>query len=157
MARALWILIAAGLVFTGCHTAQKVAVSSFRVIDAPANYLRHKLDNVDDQTTTTTTTTTTSDVANPGYPVQPTPRPVVRRSPSPTTARTTATPRKSVPAATPRAAASQAPEFPVARAVPGRPGYVYSLDPNGGMIDVTGYKSGEKAKDPYTKQIFTVP
>jgi hypothetical protein len=41
--------------------------------------------------------------------------------------------------------------------VPGRPGYVYSLDPNGGMIDVTGYKPGDKAKDPYTKQIFIVP
>jgi len=25
------------------------------------------------------------------------------------------------------------------------------------MIDVTGYKSGDKAKDPYTKQIFIVP
>jgi hypothetical protein len=41
--------------------------------------------------------------------------------------------------------------------VPGRPGYVYSTDPNGGIVDVTGYKSGDKAKDPYTQQIFIVP
>jgi hypothetical protein len=48
-------------------------------------------------------------------------------------------------------------DFPIARPVPGRPGFVYSLDPNGGIVDVNGYKPGDKAKDPYTKQIFVVP
>jgi hypothetical protein len=48
-------------------------------------------------------------------------------------------------------------EYPTARPVPGKPGFVYSIDPNGGMVDVTGYKSGDKAKDPYTHQIFIVP
>jgi hypothetical protein len=41
--------------------------------------------------------------------------------------------------------------------VPGKPGFVYSIDSNGGMVDVTGYKSGDKAKDPYTHQVFIVP
>ncbi|MDQ6861075.1 MAG: hypothetical protein M3032_07965 [Verrucomicrobiota bacterium] len=165
MPRTLWFVIAAGLVFTGCHTAKKVAVTSFRVMDAPASYIRHKIDSGDE---TTTTTTTTTDVSNPGYPVEPpvTPPPVTRRQTTATTAhaptatttaRPQATVRKTTPSATPRAAASQPAQFPVARPVPGRPGYVYSLDSNGGMIDVTGYKAGDKAKDPYTKQIFIVP
>jgi hypothetical protein len=60
----------------------------------------------------------------------------------------------------PTAAARPTPaptNFPTARPVPGRPGFVYSLDPNGGIVDVNGYKPGDKAKDPYTKQIFIVP
>jgi hypothetical protein len=156
MARALCFVIAAGLVCTGCHTAKKVAVTSFRVVDAPANYIRHKLEESADQTTTTTTTTT-SDVANPGYPVQATPPPVQRRVTTATTPRPQATARRIAPSPSPRAATSQPTQFPTARPVPGRPGYVYSLDPNGGMIDVTGYHAGDKAKDPYTKQIFIVP
>jgi hypothetical protein len=152
----------AGLILSGCHTAEKAAVSTFKVVDAPANYIRHKIDS--SEQTTTTTTTTTSDVANPGYFVtQPTPAPQTT-----TTRRTTTTatapqhapstaPQKISPNPTPHAAAQTPTQFPTARPVPGKPGYVYSLDPNGGMIDVTGYKSGDKAKDPYTKQIFIVP
>jgi hypothetical protein len=48
-------------------------------------------------------------------------------------------------------------QFPIARPVPGKPGYVYSVDPKGGIVDVTGYNPGDKAKDPYTQQIFIVP
>jgi hypothetical protein len=58
---------------------------------------------------------------------------------------------------TPPPPASTAEQFPTARPVPDKPGFVYSVDPKGGIIDVTGYKSGDKAKDPYTKQIFVVP
>ena len=49
-------------------------------------------------------------------------------------------------------------DYPVAKTVPGKPGYVYSpFDGAGGMIDVTGYAPGTKVKDPDTKKIFIVP
>ncbi|HTG44742.1 MAG TPA: hypothetical protein VK633_09445, partial [Verrucomicrobiae bacterium] len=54
-------------VFAGCGTARHVAVTSFRVLDAPANYVRRHLDDRE-TTTTTTVTTQTSDVATPGRP-----------------------------------------------------------------------------------------
>jgi hypothetical protein len=165
MRTALCILMLSSMLFGGCRTAKKVAVTSFRVVDAPARYIRERIDE-GEGTTTTTTTTTTSDVTNPGYVPQTAPPPAgtnvapthrATTSSAATTSRPVA-PQPS-PAATRRPAATPTPaaQFPVARPVPGRPGYVYSLDPNGGMIDVTGYKPGDKAKDPYTKQIFIVP
>ncbi len=165
------------LLLAGCETAKRVAVTSFRVVDAPARYMRERVDAVDQPRTTTTTSTTTvtnspSDVSAPGHPIvapTATSRPRATATPPRRTAspapRTTprpqasATPRKLTPTPTPRpAAATSSPtQFPVAKPVPGKPGYVFSLDPNGGMVDVTGYKSGDKARDPYTKQIFIVP
>ncbi len=65
--------------------------------------------------------------------------------------------RSAPPTATPRPKAVATQQFPTAKPVPGKPGYVYSIDPKGGIVDVTGYKSGDKAKDPYTQQIFVVP
>ena len=163
MRTALCILMLSSMLFGGCRTAKKVAVTSFRVVDAPARYIRERID--DEGTTTTTTTTTTSDVTNPGYVPQTAPPPAGANLP-PTSRTTTSRPVTSRPVAPqpspaaprrPAATPTPAAQFPVARPVPGRPGYVYSLDPNGGMIDVTGYKPGDKAKDPYTKQIFIVP
>ena len=169
---ARFLFLGALVAFAGCHTAGKVAVSSFRVIDTPARMIR---DRIDPPESTTTTTTTTSDVSNPGGPVQtaplpsPTPHRQVAASRSRSGATPTATPRprtestvtttqrKPTPSATPRIAASQAPQFPTARPVPGKPGFVYSIDPKGGIVDVTGYKSGDKAKDPYTQQVFIIP
>jgi PEGA domain len=50
------------------------------------------------------------------------------------------------------------PMFPTAQTVPGKPGYVVSpFDTNGRYIDVSGYPSGSKAKDPWTDKIFIVP
>lgn len=164
MTSAARLLLVSGIILTGCGTAKKAAVSTFRVLDAPARYVRERIDPAPATTTTTTTTTETSDVVTPGRPVTSTPPPVQRnvtqnrtagasgRSSSSPSARSTAT-------AGPRTGASSAPptQFPTARPVPGRPGYVYSVDPKGGIVDVTGYKSGDKAKDPYTQQIFIVP
>jgi hypothetical protein len=162
-------LLASTLVFTGCRTVHDVAVTSFHVIDAPAKFVRDRLDQ--DQTTTTTTTTV-SDVSTPGAPVtQPPPRVVHREASthrSSAATQETSRPRSDVASSTsrkvsssptPSARQSSAPttQFPTAKPVPGKPGYVYSIDPKGGIIDVTGYKSGDKAKDPYTKQIFIVP
>ncbi|MDQ6654881.1 MAG: hypothetical protein M3Y80_03595 [Verrucomicrobiota bacterium] len=169
------LLLGGGLVLlVGCQTAKRAAVTSFHVIDAPAQYVRNRIDG---ETTTTTTTTHTTDVVNPGYPVYaptPTPRPVApprvvaqpRSTPPPprvsstpprSPQRTTTSTTSSTASSTPRPAASEPRQFPTARPVPGKPGYVYSIDPSGGIVDVTGYKSGEKAKDPYTQQIFIVP
>ncbi len=62
------ILLLGIFVLGGCRTAQDVAVSSFRVIDAPANYVRKKIDGSNPPPTTTTTTTTSvaSDSVTPG-------------------------------------------------------------------------------------------
>ena len=174
------LLILSAIVLTGCRTAKKAAVSTFRVIDAPARYVRDRIDP-DDGTTVTTTTTTTqtspdgaSDVVTPGRPIAPgtAPRSATAPQRTVTQSRPSPSPRTRVPSARtntppttqpqPSVATSQpapAPtsDFPTARQVPGKPGYVYSIDPKGGMVDVTGYKSGDKAKDPYTHQIFIVP
>lgn len=173
------ILLLACLVLTGCSVARDAAVTSFRILDTPANYIRQRIDHGDDETTTTTTTTTTefsepSDVRNPGRPLD---RPgVVQRGAPPDRAgvppRSTTRssrdgrsagvepsprPRRTTPSTTPRPSPPQVTQFPTAKPVPGRPGYVYSVDPKGGIVDVTGYKPGDKAKDPYTQQIFIVP
>jgi len=167
------LVLLCGIVLTGCHTVKRAAVSTFRVIDTPARYVRERID----QPATTTTTTTeygTSDVVYPGRTVAVSPTapgrtqavtpPVREGSPRPASggvvrseAINSAQPSPS-PRATPRpTAAPTNVDFPTAKPVPGKPGYVYSIDPNGGIVDVTGYKSGDKAKDPYTKQIFIVP
>lgn len=159
------------IALTGCGAARDAAVTSFRILDAPANYVRQRIAGPETTTTTTTTTQTSesSDVVTPGRPI--TPQPGAQRrastrnrsaSSSGSTSRssqteTTGPARVPAPSATPRPAASQTTQFPTARPVAGRPGYVYSIDPKGGIVDVTGYKSGDKAKDPYTQQIFIVP
>src|SRR5438552_18616008 len=49
-------------------------------------------------------------------------------------------------------------EFPIAKSVPGNPGYVFSpFDTSGRYVDVSGYTSGSKVKDPWTDKIFIVP
>src|SRR6266513_1745752 len=49
-------------------------------------------------------------------------------------------------------------EFPTAKSVPGKPGYVFSpFDSSGRYVDVSGYGSGSKVKDPWTDKIFIVP
>src|SRR5476651_1947867 len=152
------ILLLGAIALGGCHAAHDVAVTSFRVLDAPANYVRHR---VDSDSNTTTTTTVDSDAVTPGHTVNPTPAPrdttkrrttqeQTRPSPSPNAS---ASPRvtrteKTKPSPTPaqKSATTQA-QFPTARPVPNKPGYVFSpFDPSGGYVDVTGYASGSKVK-----------
>jgi hypothetical protein len=48
--------------------------------------------------------------------------------------------------------------FPTAKAVPDKPGYVFSpFDSSGRYVDVSGYTPGTKVKDPWTEKIFIVP
>jgi PEGA domain len=82
-----------------------------------------------------------------------------RRGPSRATKSSSTAPRvkpSSLPS--PRTSSSTEPTFPTAKAVPGKPGYVISpFDTKGRYIDVSGYPSGSKAKDPWTDKIFIVP
>jgi hypothetical protein len=48
--------------------------------------------------------------------------------------------------------------FPTGKLVPGKPGYVFSpFDKEGRYVDVSGFPSGTKVKDPWTDKIFLVP
>ena len=150
------------LVATGCRTAEKVASTSAAVVTAPVHLFRHG-----EQSTTETTVYEGQPVE--AMPPQATATPF--RSPRTVTSTTSASPppqedeaRPSTavtprPSATPRNSSSNsAAQFPVAKPVPGKPGYVFSpYDPNGGYVDVTGYQSGSKVKDPYSQKIFLVP
>ena len=164
------LAFSAGSVFSGCRTAHDVAVTSFRVIDAPAAYIRRHVDESD--TTTVTTTTADSDVVAPGRVINSAPPNTGNRTVSPSHPHSTSNVSgsgsqtetvkakpKPPPSGSPRMATSQsALQLPTAKPVPGKPGYVFSpFDPNGGYVDVTGYKPGDKVKDPYSKKIFLVP
>jgi hypothetical protein len=60
--------------------------------------------------------------------------------------------------APPRSVANSPAQYPTAKVVPGKPGYVFSpFDPRGGYVDVNGFTSGSKVKDPYSGKIFLVP
>ena len=163
------ILLLGAIVLAGCHTAHDVAVTSFRVIDAPANYVRRHIDGSSSATTTTTTTAGASDSVTPGRTVQvapnkPQPRQVTTSAqPSPSapprvTRNTVAEKPQATPNPASKSAANGPTQFPTAKAVPGKPGYVFSpYDPNGGYVDVNGFSSGSKVKDPYSGKIFLVP
>ena len=170
---------------TSCTTMHDAAVSTFRVVDAPHQYVRRKLgmDEQDQQTTTTTTQTNVYSDTSAYPPTQP--YPVQPGAPPPQTApaqrqvvtndQRPASEPVQVPAATPPAvpreavvqstpppppppAAAQATNLPYAKPVPGKPGYVFSpYDKNGGYVDVTGYSPGQKVKDPYSGKVFLVP
>jgi hypothetical protein len=165
-----WILMVVVVGLAGCRAAHDVAVSSFRVIDAPANYVRR---HIDGDTTTTTTTTVQSDaVTTPGRTVtaqsnantqqratttQTQPRPNSAPSATPRSSPTTVT-EKSKPSPSPSRTTTTQAQYPTAKTVPGKPGYVFSpFDPSGGYVDVNGYASGQKVKDPYSGKIFLVP
>jgi hypothetical protein len=169
------ILFLGTMFLAGCQTAHDVAVTSFHVIDAPANYVRRHIDQPSSTTTTTTrtttATTTASDSVTPGrtVPVAPNNREAQHRqvtaptqpSPSapPRVAKdTTAEKPKPPPSPAPQSVANPTTQFPTAKIVPGKPGYVFSpYDPNGGYVDVNGFTPGSKVKDPYSGKIFLVP
>jgi hypothetical protein len=162
------LLLVCLVVLAACQTAHDFAVSSFKVLDAPANYVRH---HIDGQTTTTTTTTnaTSDSVTTPGRTVTPattntqqrttTAQTDGRSGPSPTPKSSPATiTEKSRPSPSPSRNASTQSQIPTAKPVPGKPGYVFSpFDASGGYVDVTGYTSGQKVKDPYSGKVFLVP
>ena len=160
------------LVLTGCQTAHDAAVTSFRVLDAPAAYIRRHIDSAEEPQTTTTPSVASNATIPPGTTPQTTTPQYATSSPPPAINERSVTAEKH-PASTPptgRESASSKPkasptpqtasqtQFPYGKPVPGKPGYVYSpFDRNGGYVDVTGYSPGSKVKDPYTGEIFLVP
>jgi hypothetical protein len=141
MAPIVW---AGFLMISGCRSAHEVASSSYNTAAAPVS-------------TTTVTTTTIQDGST--APVE------SRARPSPRPERTAVTSAETKPASTetkPRAESTPRPapselDFPTAKPVEGKPGYVYSPFDPGKYVDVSGYAPGSKVKDPYSGKIFKVP
>ena len=154
---------------TSYHVTRDVAVGSYRVATAPVHYAFKRHSN--EPTMVGTTDAIESDVTQPGRPAastqvasatQPRRKADTTRSQKPP--RTTPSvaysettqpePRTSPPAQ----ASSTSTAFPTAKAVPDKPGYVFSpFDSSGRYVDVSGYTPGTKVKDPWTDKIFIVP
>ena len=146
----LGFVVCAGLL-PGCGAAEKVAVTSYRVATAPVRLVTRPFASRPEEDSAAR-----SDVDTPGRPVaaatpRPRPQTAVNSPPARSRPAAAATPK-------PRSSPSTSAEFPTAKPVPGKPGYVFSpFDPSGGYVDVTGYTSGQKVKDPYSGKVFLVP
>ena len=150
------------------HVTRNVAVGSYRVATAPVHYALGRHSN--EPTMIGTTDAIESDVTQPGHS---TPSTRVAAASEPRkktdTERSEKPPKKTPPVAhsetaqsEPRSLApaqtSSTSTFPTAKAVPDKPGYVFSpFDSSGRYVDVSGYTSGTKVKDPWTEKIFVVP
>lgn len=137
--------------------ARAVAVDSYRVASAPVRYAtgsHHK-----EPVMVGTTDAVPSDVTHPGEPASTRQnRQDLQTQTNQNSSRTT--PRVSRSETTRAAPKSSSPaaEFPTAKAVPDKPGYVFSpFDSSGRYVDVSGYAPGTKVKDPWTDKIFIVP
>jgi hypothetical protein len=172
-------MVLVALLFAGCgtttnvaktsyHVTRDVAVGSYHVATAPVHYAFKRHSN--EPTMVGTTDAIESDVTQPGHPAATT-RVTSAAQPrrNADTTRTQRTPKTNPPVANsettqpePRtsqsAQASTSTAFPTAKAVPDKPGYVFSpFDSSGRYVDVSGYASGTKVKDPWTDKIFVVP
>jgi len=128
--------------------ARAVAVGSYRVASAPVHYATRK--GTGEPTMVGTTEATSSDVTQPGQRM-----PAGTASASRTTRKETA--QSSTKTGSSRASTPQE-NFPTAKSVPGKSGYVFSpFDTEGRYVDVSGFASGTKVKDPWTDKIFLVP
>jgi hypothetical protein len=146
--------------------ARAVAVGSYRVATAPVHYATRKRG---DESSTMVATETPSDVTNPGESIPPEmasasqqqPRVEAERGQSRRSSGTSVTRKEAAQSSTSvsssRASASST-AFPTGKLVPGKPGYVFSpFDNEGRYVDVSGFPSGTKVKDPWTDKIFLVP
>jgi len=149
------------------HVTRDVAVGSYRVATAPVHYALGRHSN--EPTMVGTTDAIASDVTQPGHPA---PTTQVASAPPPRKADTTKQQKSSrttppvaysettqpEPKPSPPAQTSSTSAFPTAKAVPDKPGYVFSpFDSSGRYVDVSGYTPGTKVKDPWTDKIFVVP
>lgn len=128
--------------------ARAVAVGSYRVASAPVHYATRK--GTGEPTMVGTTDATSSDVTQPGQRM-----PAGTASASRTTRKETA--QSSTKTGSSRASTPQE-NFPTAKSVPGKSGYVFSpFDTEGRYVDVSGFAPGTKVKDPWTDKVFLVP
>src|SRR5262245_8766529 len=148
------------------HVTRDVAVGSYRVATAPVHYALGRHSN--EPTMVGTTDAIESDVTQPGHPAPATqvasasqPRRNADTTESQKRAKTTpsvADSETTQPGPKPPPQASSTSVFPTAKAVPDKPGYVFSpFDSSGRYVDVSGYTPGTKVKDPWTDKIFVVP
>ena len=144
--------------------ARAVAVGSYRVASAPVRYATGKRGN--EPRMVGTTEATSSDVSQPGQPMPPeiasAPQTAAERRHSRTSSDVPRTMRKETAQSSTRSGSSRASasleNFPTAKAVPGKSGYVFSpFDAEGRYVDVSGFAPGTKVKDPWTDKIFLVP
>jgi hypothetical protein len=137
----------------GCGVARDAAVTSYHVATAPVRLVARQFED------NPPSTTAASDVDVPGHPVatpSPKPRVVAQDGEVQRSNRNQIAARKPKSTQTAQAAPEQA-QFPVAKPVPGKPGYVFSPYDASKYVDVSGYTSGSKVKDPYAQKIFVVP
>jgi hypothetical protein len=136
------VLVAIAMSAAGCGIS--------KVVTAPVHYLFGPPEPA-------TTHNNVSDVSHPGRPV-PVPSPTPRAASRKSAQRPSTAAAKPSPAKKSASAATSSSQFPTAKPVPGKPGLVFNpFKPNGGYIDVSGYASGSKVKDPDTQKIFVVP
>ena len=137
-------------VLAGCRSAHDVAETSYQTATTPNNITNPQ----SGQTATTVTTNTT--VGAPPPPVTTSPQNI---PPPPSSENTTSTytEQRGSAATESKPKPSSTQDFPTAKPVEGKPGYVYSpFDPSK-YVDVSGYAPGSKVKDPYSGKIFLVP
>jgi len=150
------------------HVTRDVAVGSYRVATAPVHYALRRHSN--EPTMVGTTDAIESDVTEPGHPTPSTqvvsvlqPQRKADKPRSQTPLKTTppvaySETTQPEPRPSPSVQTSSTSAFPTAKAVPDKPGYVYSpFDSSGRYVDVSGYTPGTKVKDPWTDKIFVVP
>ncbi len=149
------------------HLTRDVAVGSYRVATAPVHYALKRRSN--EPTMVGTTDVVEADTAAQGHPVSTThsssapPRHRPKTDVAQTQGQADKAPQVQTETAAPEPnpgppAQASAPAFPTAKAVPDKPGYVFSpFDSSGRYVDVSGYASGTKVKDPWTDKIFIVP
>jgi len=145
------ILISGCIFLTGCRGA-------YHAMTAPVDFVHRKIDKPQ--------ATATSDVTSPGRPVPPGNTAAKKRresqanasqpSATPSSASKRTSTAQTKPSSSPKTPTAQ-PSFPIAKSVPGKPGYVFSPSDPGKYVDVSGYASGSKVKDPYSGKIFLVP
>jgi hypothetical protein len=147
--------------------ARAVAVGSYRVASAPVHYATRKRGG---ESSTMVGTETASDVTNPGQPIPPEtasssqqqPRVEAERSQGRRLSGNSVTSHDEAAQSSTGVSSSHASApstaFPIGKLVPGKPGYVFSpFDKEGRYVDVSGFPSGTKVKDPWTDKIFLVP
>ena len=148
------------------HVTRDVAVGSYRVATAPVHYALRRHSN--EPTMVGTTDAIESDVTQPGHSAPSTQVASAPQPPPKTGTIKSQKPAKRTPPVAysettqsqskPPSEASSTSAFPTAKAVPDKPGYVFSpFDSSGRYVDVSGYTPGTKVKDPWTDKIFIVP
>jgi hypothetical protein len=158
---------AASATYHAASTTYHAASTTYHVVTVPVRIIKRNVvrkvppDARAGKTATTVVTRTAPPTAAPTRKDQ-----VMKPDSSITTTR--ATPRKSAPLqtatisskskASPVLAAAPPIQFPIAQRVPGKSGLVMSpYDPEARYVDVSGYASGSKVKDPWTEKVFIVP